>query len=212
MKKAFFIIIGVLTFCVTSCAIPTSERYEYHYYTHDGQEIPQLNTTEISTYLDSIYPNQTNIVYVYLNKIGKFWLDSIMAYRSENVNIIPLVEVRATDSIGVNASLIELAEVLEDNKQTIILSDSVFDEEYRHLLPPSKHFIAHFVTINGPSEWNKVINFYQELGITDPKRHGLPKILLYRGGQFERDLPLGTPNGCFSEETIQYLSTDRSSN
>lgn len=167
--------------CCLSCA--HYQPKSICYVTPDSNKIiPQLDSAQIMDYICQ-KGEQYHLIYCYGGGCAMCddLLPSFLAFsRKENIPHSVMIIERATDSLLVNFAIKKIYQASEQSPPIIILSDSLYDIEYRYKKPQTER-LSPFISYghNGKGDCNKYDRFLEKC-VPDYKSYWHPRILLYQ--------------------------------
>lgn len=170
-KRCLIIVVGVLLL-LSSCNSPE---------TYNSYCIPELTGEELQQLADSNELEYTMFcTYSYYCDFCKEEFPKIYQFcDSLPIHFYVLFHVRATDSAYIYMCMKEIQKLDSSFNNFVILSDSLYDEQYRHV--EQKGLLKYYA---GPIEGNKYINYIEKY---IPDRFSqvctTPKLILYKKGE-----------------------------
>lgn len=175
IRKSFLRRVGICTIwglCMLSCS--TKEK-------HFTYTIPNLEAEELQYVADTNKLEYTMFcTYSYYCDFCREEFPKVFQFcDSLPMNFYVLFHVRTTDSTYIYTCMKEIQKLDSSFNNFVILSDSLYDEQYRHV--EQKGLFRHY---GGTIEGNKFINYIDNY---IPKRfsheYSTPKLILYKKGE-----------------------------
>ena len=142
-------------------------------------DVPELNAEELQQLADS--NEQEYTMYCTYSKYCDFCKEEFpIVFRyctSLPIHFYVLFQVRATDSTYIYACMKDIQRLDSSFNNFVVLSDSLYDEQFRHI-ESNKGLFRHY---GGTVEGNKYVNYVTNY-IPDQFNHecATPKLILYR--------------------------------
>ncbi len=175
IKQPFILHIGISILC-TICLLSCSSEEK-----HVTYAVPELNAEELQQLAETSELDYTMFCTYskYCDYCQKEFPKVFQFCNSLPIHFYVLFHVRATDSTYIYMCMKEIQKLDSSFNNFIILSDSLYDEKYRHIV--QKGLFVHY---GGPVEGNKYINYIEKY---IPKRFNhecsTPKLILYKKGE-----------------------------